>query len=145
MRRYLPPLRDRPFDVLGLVIEHFVRADATFPFLQIGAFDGESGDPIHASVVKFGLHGVLIEPNPHPYQKLLQTYAGHKGLVFENSAVGWNDGSAPLYRFKADSPLPGWTQQVSSFSIEHLHSEVRGIPDAAKYIEAVPVPVVSRT
>jgi FkbM family methyltransferase len=142
VRRHVP-MRERPFDVLGLILERMAEKHGDFRFLQIGAFDGQAGDPIHGAVVSYGLRGILVEPNPHAFQALIQTYKGTSDLVFENCAIAWNDGFTNLHRFKPGSPLPEWTQQVSSFNRGHLLSEARSINGASSYIESVSVPTIS--
>ncbi len=63
-------------------------------FVQIGANDGRSGDPLHKLVRKHGLRGLLVEPQPEPYARLKANYAEVEGLRFENAAVGPKD--API-------------------------------------------------
>lgn len=142
IQRYVP-MRERPFDVISLIIEHRLLTERAFCFLQIGAFDGLSGDPIHGMIIKHNLNGVFVEPNPQAYQKLVRTYEGRSGFGFENCAVAWEDGVATLYRFKLGAPLPEWTQQVSSFNVHHLLAQTRSLRKAHQFVEPVLVPTMS--
>src|SRR4051812_3493548 len=45
-------------------------------FIQIGAFDGRTGDQIHDYVVRYGWPGILVEPQPVVFEELCRTYAG---------------------------------------------------------------------
>ena len=47
---------------------------AGFFFLQIGAFDGESRDPLFQAVRKYGLNGVLVEPQKPTFERLCENY-----------------------------------------------------------------------
>ncbi|MDP2593822.1 MAG: hypothetical protein Q8P36_00575 [bacterium] len=55
---------------------YFSRVSKDFFFVQIGAHDGVHGDPIHEYVVKYNLAGVVVEPQPDVFKKLLETYRG---------------------------------------------------------------------
>ena len=52
--------------------------------LHIG---GVFGDPLHPYIKRFAWRGVLVEPLPHLYRELIQTYAGMPGIRFENAAI----------------------------------------------------------
>ena len=56
-------------------------------FIQVGANDGEYGDPLHRYIFKYPWHGILIEPQPDTFAKLRENYAAMKNrLIFENIA-----------------------------------------------------------
>ena len=56
-------------------------------FVQIGAMDGITHDPIHRHVVELGWHGLLVEPISYLNEKLQENYVGCEGLVFEKMAI----------------------------------------------------------
>lgn len=64
-------------------------------FVEVGANDGVFDDPLHKWVHK--LRGVLIEPQPDAFQRLLNTYKNHENLIFENCAVSNEDDEVELY------------------------------------------------
>ena len=67
-------------------------------FVQVGAMDGLSFDPIHALVRRHGWHGLLLEPLPDLFARLLANYAGTPGLRFENAAIAETEGTAEIRR-----------------------------------------------
>jgi hypothetical protein len=90
-------------------------------FVQVGAFDGRTNDPIHDLVRRHGWRGVLVEPQPEPFARLRETYAGVDGLVLVNAAVAEQRGSMTLWRVGDPQPDdPWWVARAASFSREHL-------------------------
>jgi FkbM family methyltransferase len=67
-------------------------------FIQVGANDGERGDPLHGFIVKYPWHGILVEPQPDVFAKLRENYAAMKTrLIFENIAIA-KDLTIAMYR-----------------------------------------------
>lgn len=75
--------------------------DPNFFFVQVGANDGLRNDPIHPYVKQYGWQGILIEPQTKAYHMLQQNYQGCQGLVFENIAIGTQDGQLELFTIDA--------------------------------------------
>lgn len=100
-------------------VRHFARVRGTIPrLIQIGANDGASGDPVHELIASGELRGLLVEPQPEPFARLRETYAGVEGLAFENAAVTETEGPVEMLtatgRTTIGSILPDRT-------ILHLH------------------------
>ena len=68
-----------------------------FFFVQIGAHDGIRDDPIRKYIVKSHWRGLLVEPVPHIFRKLVENYRDETQLIFENVAVAAHDGVMPFY------------------------------------------------
>lgn len=66
-------------------------------FVQIGANDGVSDDPLRDHIVQGGWHGLLVEPLPAVFERLVANYAGVPGLRFANVAVTENEGTVRLF------------------------------------------------
>ena len=73
-------------DYLCTLIDH------TPSFVQVGANDGRRVDPIHKLVRERGIRGLLVEPQPEPFEKLKANYADIDGLRFERAAITEEDG-----------------------------------------------------
>ena len=101
-------------DYLTLAVSHHLRTRPDFAFLQVGAFDGMSNDPIHPLVQAFGLRGIIVEPQVPAFEALQKRYADHPQVIFVNAAVADANGSRDFYT--ADS---GSIQQAS-FDRAHL-------------------------
>lgn len=91
----------------------------TVRFVQVGAMDGVSYDPIHAYIKKFGWQGILVEPLPDMMQRLKASYQGCSGLIFENIAISEKTEIKTLYRVEPEvikkHHLPEWLKGMSTF------------------------------
>jgi hypothetical protein len=55
-------------DVLDLVLKHVASLTPDFFFIQIGANNGMTGDPIRKYILKYHWRGILVEPQPDIFQ-----------------------------------------------------------------------------
>jgi FkbM family methyltransferase len=101
-------------------------------FVQVGAFDGVKNDALHPLIRRFGWQGVLIEPQPKPFEQLRKSYAGVEGLVFLRCAVDREPGTRTLWRVDgAHESDPPWWQQIASFDREHVRGSLGDQADRA--------------
>jgi len=63
-----------------------------FFFVQVGAMDGVTHDPIHRLIKELAWRGLLVEPIPYLNKKLQENYAGCEGLRFAETAITDFDG-----------------------------------------------------
>jgi FkbM family methyltransferase len=95
--------------------------------LQIGAMDGISFDPIHALILQYNWHGLLVEPLPHHFQNLTKLYEGRKGLQLANIAIGHAQSQEPFYFIDPVTVdifgLPDWVLGISSFFEQHIRDQ----------------------
>jgi FkbM family methyltransferase len=66
-------------------------------FLQVGACDGKSGDPIFEFAKLGVMNSVFLEPVPQSFKKLQDTYKGVANARFLNCALGVEDGTSKFY------------------------------------------------
>jgi FkbM family methyltransferase len=68
-------------------------------FIQIGANDGKTYDPIYDLVIKNNWSGILYEPGDNAYQELIKNYNNNNNnnLIFEKKAVSNYDGKGILF------------------------------------------------
>jgi hypothetical protein len=136
--RRLRPVPVAPFDLLGVLIwDATNRLGGELQFLQVGAADGVSNDPLHDSILKHRLRGVLVEPLPDQFQRLERAYSGVDGLHFVNCAIAAVDGTLPLYRVRPGAPLPPEVHHLASFDRRNLTASKQGRSD----ILTMPSPV----
>src|SRR5437762_11064199 len=109
-----------PIDLLDVLIRNELASDPMFFFVQIGANDGIRVDPLRPSVLRHRLRGLFIEPLPDLFERLVDNYAGHMGLLFENCAISDHDGTQRMYRTRADAPLSEEVQALTSFNRTNL-------------------------
>jgi FkbM family methyltransferase len=107
---------DYPFiNTLELILQTYQKPASDFFFIQIGAHDGDSADPIHQLVKKHHWRGLLIEPQTPVFHRLKATYKGETQLIFENAAIAHEDGTTTLYAIHDEqSILPFWLSQSAS-------------------------------
>jgi FkbM family methyltransferase len=84
-------------DVFDLAVRVQMSLSHPFRFLQVGANDGITFDPIREYVLQHGWSGVLMEPQPVAYARLLENYAGQPGLEFVNAALSEIDGTTKFF------------------------------------------------
>ncbi len=71
-------------------------------FVQVGANDGQSGDPIEECIERFELRGVMVEPQPKPCALLRQKYAGVDRIIIDQVAISEKEGFLSLFHFESD-------------------------------------------
>jgi FkbM family methyltransferase len=142
----------------GLVIERTVKSNSfdallarrlarvkrdggEFFFLQIGANDGVSHDPIHAFVTANRLAGIVVEPLPDVFELLCETYRHHPQVRKLNCAIHEELEHVTLYR--PDPERVGHMSGIASLNRgrHELTSERSGIQ--ADDIIGVEVPAIS--
>ncbi|MEW5965703.1 MAG: FkbM family methyltransferase [Pseudomonadota bacterium] len=121
--RYVPEC-NRPFDVLSLVVREFMRKiDEPFFFVQVGANDGILDDPLRKLVLEHHLNGLLIEPLPDLFERLVENYAESRGLIFENVAIDTKPGTVPIHRVRKGPSTPKHWDGIASLDKRHLIKE----------------------
>lgn len=91
-------------------------------FVQIGAFDGTTDDPIYDLVMSRGWSGIVIEPQEFAFNLLKENYKNRSDVICLNIAVGEVNGEKILYSVKTVSPVPSWSKQVASLDKNMLTS-----------------------
>jgi FkbM family methyltransferase len=129
---------------LGMLVVPYAISSPGFSFVQVGAHDGRSNDPIRRLVTKLEWTGVLIEPQPELFAQLVESYSGHRQLKFENAAIAAADGFRTLYRIRPDvQGLPSWATQLASFDRRTLLHHEKWIPELKNHIEELSVPCLT--
>jgi FkbM family methyltransferase len=109
-------------------------------FVQVGAHDGVSGDPVHRFVRKYGWTGLLIEPVPYLYAQLRKNYSGFDGLQFLNACGSETAGQVTFYAMRElEAPPTPYYNQLSSLNRDVILRYAARLPDVADYIEELAV------
>ncbi len=88
--------------------------------LQLGAFDGISGDPLREFLVKPRWQALLLEPCPEPYTSLQTTYRDNPRVETRQCALSVESGVKHLYYVDPARYRNSWDGQISSFQRGHL-------------------------
>mgnify|MGYP005841865625 CR=1 FL=1 len=130
---------------LGLLVRQRLAGGGSFFFIQIGAYDGKANDPLFELVRERSLNGILIEPQPDVFETLRENYRDSENLIFENCAIGKNDGELVLYRLKEEYLYLGGNvaKQITSPYREHIEKLISWDSNTDQVIEKISVPSLS--
>ena len=115
-RRRLPLDRRQ----LPLVVERLHRPD--FFFVNIGANDGVSNDPIYPFLRKYGWRGIAVEPLDYICEELRRNYIQFEGVVVEQAAITL--APRPFYFIAPDETDGAFTRQVGSLDRDYVEETI---------------------
>ncbi len=140
-------LCDNPKAILELSFDlvlcrYLMQVTHTPELVQVGAFDGIAGDPIHQYIKRGLVKGCLIEPQGDVFERLRATYAQMDGVRLKGAAISERSGQATMYRIRPGTSGPSWLYQIASFRLDVLlkHS---GCPDLEQAIITEAVPTIT--
>jgi FkbM family methyltransferase len=135
-------LPEKPFNLLEIIVRDRISREPDFYFLQIGAYDGVTFDPLRPLVLQHHLRGLLVEPLPDRFASLRRHYASERQLAFANCAISAEDGQRMLYRFQVDAPIEDWMHLLASFDKQHLlkFPKAYDLHDPEHFIEEILAP-----
>jgi FkbM family methyltransferase len=98
-------------------------------FVQIGANDGISTDPLYPLIKEFPgrFRGLVVEPLQDKFELLKRAYAGVDSVTPVNLAVHNTETEMLIHRVRPDleKSLPPWARGIGSFNPEHhKHSQL---------------------
>jgi FkbM family methyltransferase len=112
-------------DVFDLVLRDYLKRNPSPFIVQIGAHDGTTEDPAVHLIRRHGLRGLLVEPQPIAFKRLVEHYRGESKLTFENSLIGATDGESKFYKVREDMPgLPAALLQSASLDRARVETAV---------------------
>ncbi|MFC1590522.1 FkbM family methyltransferase [Candidatus Omnitrophota bacterium] len=102
-------------------------------FIQVGACDGITCDPIHSLIIQNNWSGILIEPVKYYFDQLKSNYNGMNNLIFENVFIGENNIIRDFYyidsnvasEMNGEGPHNNWAYGQGSFSKEVITREIK--------------------
>lgn len=106
--------------------------------LQIGAMDGRTSDPVHSHIKDHGWQGLLIEPLPHLFEQLQDTYRDCPQIRTIRTAITPQNGPVSLHYIPDsavdDGNVPSWGRGAGSLYRDRnaldwpeIHPHVRSI------------------
>lgn len=121
----------RRFNNLFKLLEIYASKKEGVYFIQVGANDGLSNDPLNNFIQKFGWVGICIEPIPMNFDRLSQTYKNNAGINLLNAAIG-DKPQKKIYYINPEKAeklsiiLPEWYSQLASFDKDLVISDING-------------------
>ena len=85
-------------------------------FIEIGANDGVSGDPLHHFIKRYRWRGIALEPVPDIFEKLQFAYRNDKNVIPLCAALSDKDGKMTFHRVKPGPNVPIFCNGLGSFS-----------------------------
>ncbi len=139
-------------DILDLVLQNCMQQNSDLFFVQIGANDGKTADPVTELIHRYRLRGLLVEPQPKMFKRLVENYQDHPQLAFENSLIAAQNGTENFYAIRDDGQykLPMWCYQIASLDRDKMLDLLSGqkqdlhLPaDIESLIETIPLPALT--
>lgn len=84
-------------------------------FINIGANDGLSGDPLGEFIFKYKWKGIMIEPVPYVFDRLKRVYKNRPGVILEKSAISMTNGKKNFWHLERTKKLNSGYDQLGSF------------------------------
>lgn len=137
-RQLLEPELLRRLEFDDVVCRRMFEVGREFSFIQVGAFDGVSTDPLRKYIQKCGWRGVLVEPQPGPAAQLHKLYAGNDRLIILQAALDDKRGTRTLFTVESDT-VPAWTRGMASFQRDNIVKNSYLIPGLEAMIREVTV------
>jgi FkbM family methyltransferase len=139
-------------DILDLILQNYMQQHPDIFFVQIGANDGTTADPVTELIHKYQLRGLLVEPQPNMFKRLVENYQDQPQLAFENSLIAAQNGTENFYaiRDEGQHKLPMWCYQIASLDRNKMLSLLADqkqnlhLPaNIESLIEAIPLPALT--
>jgi FkbM family methyltransferase len=102
-----------------VVCRHMFEVGPELTFVQIGAYDGVSTDPLRKYIDRCGWSGVMLEPQPRPANQLRALYRDNPKIVILEAALDSERGTRNLYTIDSDAG-PKWAGGMASFDRNHV-------------------------
>ncbi|MEJ8572830.1 FkbM family methyltransferase [Microbaculum marinum] len=141
-RQLLDPNRRRELRFDDVICRHMFEHGQECIFIQVGAYDGISTDPLYKYVGRCGWRGVLLEPQPRSAASLRQLYQDNDKIAVLEAALDRQRGRRILYTVATDD-LPDWAGGMASFYREHLLKHEYLLPGVGERVREVPVDCVT--
>ena len=124
-RQLLEPALLRRLEFDDVVCRRMFEVGPQLTFVQVGAFDGVTGDPLRKYIEKCGWRGVVVEPQAQAVDQLRELYRGNDRIVILQAALDRRMREPnPLHRRVRHSPR--WAGGLASFQRENIvkHSDL---------------------
>jgi len=141
-RHLLEPRYLRPIELADVICRRMFECGPELTFIQIGAFDGITKDPLHKYIERYGWRGVMVEPQPRPASQLRELYRGNDRIVVLQAALERAHGKRTLFTVDSQS-APIWAGGMASFRRDHIVNYSYLVPGLEKMIRELTVDCIS--
>ena len=141
-RQLLDSAAVRVLEFDDIVCRHVFDQGEGCVFLQVGAYDGISTDPLRKFIERFGWRGVMLEPQPGPAQQLRDLYPEGSGIAVLQHALDRERTTRSLYVVESDE-VPKWVGGMASFDRSQILKHEGLIPGIAAMVREIQVSCVT--
>jgi FkbM family methyltransferase len=128
----------RSIELDDVICRRMLEVGREFTFIQVGAFDGISTDPLHKYITRYGWRGVLIEPQPRAVAQLRELYRDNDRIVILQAALDCRSGKRTLFTVDCDN-APRWAGGMASFQRDNILKNSYFIPGLEAMIKEIVV------
>jgi len=118
-RQFFEPARIRRLEFDDVLCRHMFEYGQDIHFIQVGAYDGISTDPLRKYIEKYGWHGVMLEPQPTPATQLRDLYRKNSDIVILQAALDSERKKRSLFIVDSGN-APRWAGGMASFDRAHI-------------------------
>lgn len=97
-----------------IIFRHMFERGQELSFIQIGAFDGSTWDPLQGLIDKYRWRGVLVEPQARAAEKLRQRYRGNERVAIVEAALDAERRRRTFFTI-SHKDAPEWAAGLASF------------------------------
>lgn len=137
-KQLLDPRCSRVLDLGDVIARLMLDRGSELAFMQVGAFDGITADPLHRYISRYGWRGVMVEPQPRPAGQLRDLYKDNDRIRIIQAAVDRQRGTRTLFTVESPS-APVWAAGMASFQREHITKHEYLIPGLTGMIREITV------
>ena len=117
-----------------VVCRRIVEVGRELTFIQVGAFDGVTADPLRKYIIECGWKGALVEPQADASKRLRELYDGNDRVKVFQAAVDRQAGSRTLYTVRSDG-APAWAGGLASFDRDTITRHSGALADVNARIQ----------
>lgn len=137
---WLLPEKYRDQNAVRSALKQLAAKHRTVRFLNIGANDGVSGDPLREFIITRKWQGLLVEPVDFVFARLQTAYANLPGVQCANVAIADHSGTIPFWFVRKNEVMPPGTDQLSSLSRDQIVKHADIFPGLESFVVSRDIP-----
>ena len=137
-RHLLEPSMVRVLEFDDIICRYMVEHRQNLTFIQVGAFDGVTKDPLRPYIERYGWRGVLVEPQPKAAEKLRKLYHDNDFVHVVEAALGEQVGKQKIYTIEGEN-IPTWVEGMASFKASNILKHENIVPGIRNMVKAISV------
>jgi FkbM family methyltransferase len=141
-RQLLDPGCVRAIEFDDVVCRHMFEVGSGITFIQVGAFDGVTRDPLRRYIAKYEWRGVLVEPQARAANRLRDLYRDNERIVVLQAALDREREKRTLFTVDSET-APAWAGGLASFEREGIAKHSDLIPGLLDMIREETVDCIS--